>query len=217
MRVLLVDDHPITRQGLRAALAFAEDLEVVGEAGSGSDAVDAVERLRPDVAFMDLRMPGSSGIEAARQIHERYPATKVVIFTVDESRASLAEALRAGVSGYLLKDVGPDELIDAARLVMAGETCVHPRLQEAYRDELEAMAREARERESEPAPVQALTALEIRILKQVAQGATASQLAARFGMSQEGLRADVDRIFEKLSATDRAQAVAIAVRRRLID
>jgi DNA-binding NarL/FixJ family response regulator len=214
VRVLIVDDHPITRQGLRAALGFAEDLEVVGEAGSGPEAVEAVERLRPDVTFMDLRMPGASGIEAARQIHLSHPETKVVIFTVDESRASLAEALRAGVSGYLLKDVGPDELIDAARRVVAGETCVHPRLQEAYREELEAMARDARERE--PELPEALTPLEVRILQQVAEGATASQLAARLGMSQEALRADVDRIFEKLSATDRAQAVAIAVRRGLI-
>jgi DNA-binding NarL/FixJ family response regulator len=214
VRVLIVDDHPITRQGLRAALGFAEDLEVVGEAGSGSEAVEAVEQLRPDVTFMDLRMPGASGIEAARQIHHTHPETKVIIFTVDESRASLAEALRAGVSGYLLKDVGPDELIDAARRVVAGETCVHPRLQEAYREELEAMARDARERE--PELPETLTPLEVRILQQVAEGATASQLAARLGMSQEALRADVDRIFEKLAATDRAQAVAIAVRRGLI-
>jgi DNA-binding NarL/FixJ family response regulator len=215
VRVLIADDHPITRQGLRAALGFAEDMDVVGEAGSGSEAIDAVDRLRPDVAFMDLRMPGSSGIEAARQIHRRHPETKVVIFTVDESRASLAEALRAGVSGYLLKDVGPDELIDAARRVVAGETCVHPKLQEAYREELAAMERDVREHE--PESVDVLTALEVRILKLVAEGATVSQLAARLGMSQESLRADVDRIFEKLSATDRAQAVAIAVRRGLID
>ncbi|HZA60244.1 MAG TPA: response regulator transcription factor, partial [Actinomycetota bacterium] len=112
MRVLIVDDHPVTRDGLRAALGTAEDVEVVGEAASGEEAVTAVGQLTPDVVFMDVRMPGMNGIEATRAIRQDHPETRVVLFTVDESRASIAEAIQAGVSGYLLKDVGVDELVN---------------------------------------------------------------------------------------------------------
>src|SRR5690242_1734216 len=115
MRVLIVDDHPITRDGLRTALSMSSDMEIVGEAGSGEDAVEAVDRLAPDVVFMDVRMPGMGGLAATRAIREAHPETKVILFTVEESRAAIAEAIRAGVSGYLLKDVSAEDLVRAAK------------------------------------------------------------------------------------------------------
>src|SRR5437660_12405129 len=108
MRVVIVDDHPITRQGLRAAFAVTEDVEVVGEASTGEQAVILVDELLPDVVFMDIRMPGMSGLEATRAIREQHPEVKVIVFRVAESRASVAEALRAGVAGYMLKDGAAD-------------------------------------------------------------------------------------------------------------
>ena len=103
MRILIVDDHPVTRDGLRAALSGGgNDIEVVGEAASGEAALEIVARLKPDVIFMDVRMPGMGGIEATRAIHEVLPDAKVVLFTIDESRASVSDAIQAGVSGYLL-------------------------------------------------------------------------------------------------------------------
>src|SRR5262245_59280863 len=121
MRVVIVDDHPVTRQGLRAAFAVAEDVEVVGEASSGEQAVTVVDETLPDVVFMDVRMPGMNGLEATRTIRAQHPEVKVVVFSVDESRASVSEAIRAGVSGYLLKDVGADELERAGRLALEGK------------------------------------------------------------------------------------------------
>jgi DNA-binding NarL/FixJ family response regulator len=111
MRVLIVDDHPVTRDGLRSALSTSDEVEIVGEATSGEEAIEAVKELSPDVVFMDVRMPGISGIQATKDIRSIRPDTKIILFTVEESRAAIADAIRAGVSGYLLKDVSAAELI----------------------------------------------------------------------------------------------------------
>ncbi|HYH27660.1 MAG TPA: response regulator transcription factor [Actinomycetota bacterium] len=208
MRVLIVDDHPVTRDGLRAALGTADDLEIVGEASSGEDAVKAVGELTPDVVFMDVRMPGMSGIEATRAIRTEHPETRVVLFTVDESRASIAEAIQAGVSGYLLKDVGVDELISAARLAVEGKAVIHPSLTQAFIEEVQLV-----ERKSE-AP---LSRREIEILQKVAYGATTKEVADQLGISPHTVKTHLERIFEKLGANDRAQAVAIAIRKGLVE
>ena len=120
IRVLIVDDHPVTREGLHAALDLSEDVEVVGEAQSGEEAVEQARVLSPDIVYMDVRMPGMGGIEATKAIREASPDTRVILFTVDESRASISEAIQAGVSGYLLKDASADELVNAARLALEG-------------------------------------------------------------------------------------------------
>ncbi len=141
MRVLIVDDHPITRDGIRSALAGAQDLEVVGEATTGEEAIAIAEKTVPDVVFMDVRLPGIGGLEATKAIRSRLPGTKIIMFTVDESRAAVMDAVRAGVSGYLLKDVGADELINAARLVAGGKAVIHPALTRAFLGEIEDSAR----------------------------------------------------------------------------
>src|SRR6266508_6709566 len=120
MRVLIVDDHPVTRDGLRSALSTSDDVEVVGESSNGEEAVEAVKELSPEVVFMDVRMPGMDGLETTRVIRDIAPDTKVILFTIEESRAAIADAIRAGVSGYLLKDVSASELIKAARLALEG-------------------------------------------------------------------------------------------------
>jgi len=116
IKILIVDDHPVTREGLHSALDLEEGVQVIGEAASGEEAVTSAGDLRPDVVFMDVRMPGMGGIEATRAIKQVSPDSKVILFTVDESRASISEAIQAGVSGYLLKDASADELVNAARL-----------------------------------------------------------------------------------------------------
>jgi DNA-binding NarL/FixJ family response regulator len=103
MRILIVDDHPVTRDGLRSALSITDEVDIVGEAASGEEAIEAVDKLKPEVVFMDVRMPGIGGIEATRIIKQENPDTKVILFTVDESRQAISEAIQAGVSGYLLK------------------------------------------------------------------------------------------------------------------
>ena len=209
MRVLIVDDHPITRDGIRTALAGSGDLEVVGEATTGEEAIDVAERTVPDVVFMDVRLPGMGGLEATRAIRRRHPDTKVIMFTVDESRAAVMDAVRAGVSGYLLKDVEADELINAARLVAGGKAVIHPALTKAFLGEMadETPAGEAN----------TLSKRESEILQRVAYGSTTKEVARDLGISPHTVKTHLERIFEKLGASDRAQAVAIALRRGLVE
>jgi DNA-binding NarL/FixJ family response regulator len=208
MRVMIVDDHPVTRDGLRAALGTAEDVEVVGEASSGEEAVKVVTEVEPDVVFMDVRMPGMNGIEATKAIRQGNPDTRVILFTVDESRASIAEAIQAGVSGYLLKDVGVDELVHAARLALEGKAVIHPTLTQAFIEEVRLVDRK---------PEAPLSRREIEILQRVAYGATTKEVADKLGISPHTVKTHLERIFEKLGANDRAQAVAIAIRQGLVE
>jgi DNA-binding NarL/FixJ family response regulator len=208
MRILIVDDHPITRDGLRTALSLTDDVEVVGEAASGEEAIEVVEDSKPDIIFMDVRMPGMNGIQATKVIRERHPETKVILFTVDESRASISEAIQAGVSGYLLKDVGVGELVNAARLAMQGKAVIHPSLTQAFIEEVRLVDRK---------PEAPLSPREIEILQQVAYGSTTKEVADSLGISFHTVKTHLERIFEKLGANDRAQAVAIAIRQGLVD
>jgi DNA-binding NarL/FixJ family response regulator len=208
MRILIVDDHPITRDGLRTALTLTDEVEVVGEAASGEEAIAAVEDAKPDVIFMDVRMPGMNGIQATKVIRERHPETKVILFTVDESRASISEAIQAGVSGYLLKDVGVGELVNAARLAMQGKAVIHPSLTQAFIEEVRLVERR---------PEAPLSPREIEILQLVAYGSTTKEVADSLGISFHTVKTHLERIFEKLGANDRAQAVAIAIRQGLVE
>jgi DNA-binding NarL/FixJ family response regulator len=209
INVLIVDDHPVTREGLHAALDVEEGVVVVGEASSGEEAVEQAGQLRPDVVFMDVRMPGMGGIEAAKAIRAASPDTKVILVTVDESRASIAEAIQAGVSGYLLKDTSADELVNAARLAVEGKAVIHPQLTRAFIEEVQVT-----EKRSDAA---ALSRREKEILQKVAYGATTKEVAQDLGISPHTVKTHLERIFEKLGANDRAQAVAIAIRSRIVD
>jgi DNA-binding NarL/FixJ family response regulator len=209
MRVLIVDDHPVTRDGLKTAFGISDEIDVVGEAGSGEEAIKLAQDLSPDVIFMDVRMPGMNGIQATRIIRERRPDTKVILFTIDESRASVAEAIQAGVSGYLLKDAGVTELVNAAKQAMAGKAVIHPTLTQAFIEEVQLVDRKPSE-----AP---LSPREIEILQKVAYGATTKEVADQLGISFHTVKTHLERIFEKLGANDRAQAVAIAIRQGLVE
>jgi DNA-binding NarL/FixJ family response regulator len=208
MKVLIVDDHPVTRQGLRSALGASKEVEVVGESSNGDEAVEAVKQLHPHVVFMDVRMPGMSGIEATKEIREAAPDTKVILFTVEESRAAIADAIRAGVSGYLLKDVSAGELIQAAKLALEGKAVIHPTLTRAFIEEVQYV---------EQRPETPLSRRESQILQKVAYGATTKEVAHDLQISPHTVKTHLERIFEKLGANDRAQAVAIALRKGLVD
>jgi DNA-binding NarL/FixJ family response regulator len=207
--ILIVDDHPVTREGLHAALDLSEDVVVVGEAASGEEAVDVVRDQAPDIVFMDVRMPGMGGIEATRAIRQACPDTRVILFTVDESRSSIAEAIQAGVSGYLLKDASAEELVNAARLALEGKAVIHPQLTRAFIEEVQLA-------EKRP-EVAALSRREKEILQKVAYGATTKEVAHDLGISPHTVKTHLERIFEKLGANDRAQAVAIAIRGGLVE
>jgi DNA-binding NarL/FixJ family response regulator len=208
MRVLIVDDHPVTRDGLRSALSSSEEVEIVGEAGSGEEAIKLVAEAKPDVVFMDVRLPGMSGIEATRHILESTPDVHVIVFTVEESRTALADAMRAGVSGYLLKDSSSTELVHSAKLAMEGKVVIHPTLTRAFIEEVQYL---------DHRPDTPLSRRESEILQKVAYGASTKEVAHALGISPHTVKTHLERIFEKLGANDRAQAVAIALRRGLVD
>jgi DNA-binding NarL/FixJ family response regulator len=208
MRVLIVDDHPVTRDGLRSALSTSDDVDIVGEATNGAEAIEAVKELSPEVVFMDVRMPGMDGLEATRVIRDIAPDTKVILFTIEESRAAIADAIRAGVSGYLLKDVSATELIQAARLALEGKAVIHPTLTRAFIEEIQYV---------ETPRETPLSRRESQILQKVAYGATTKEVAHDLNISPHTVKTHLERIFEKLGANDRAQAVAIALRKGLVD
>jgi DNA-binding NarL/FixJ family response regulator len=211
IRALIVDDHPVTREGLRTALELSDDVVVVvGEASSGEEAVERARELGPDVVFMDVRMPGMDGIEATRRIRQAAPTTKVILITIDESRGAISEAIQAGVSGYLLKDASPDTLVDAARNAIEGNAVIHPQLTKTFIEEVRMGEGEGGAR-STP-----LSKREREILQKVADGSTTRQVASELGISPHTVKTHLERIFEKLGANDRAQAVAIAIRTGIV-
>ena len=209
IRALIVDDHPVTRDGLRTALELSDEVSIVGEASTGEEAIDRVEQLTPDVVFMDVRMPGIGGIEATRKIRQVSPDTRVILFTVDESRNAISEAIQAGVSGYLLKDASAEELVDAAKHAIEGKAVIHPQLTRAFIEEVQLA-----EKRPDVAP---LSRRETEILQKVAYGATTKEVARDLDISPHTVKTHLERIFEKLGANDRAQAVAIAIRSGLVE
>jgi DNA-binding NarL/FixJ family response regulator len=210
IRALIVDDHPVTREGLRTALELSEDqVVVVGEAASGEEAIERARELTPDVVFMDVRMPGMDGIEATRRIREAAPDTKVILITIDESRGAISEAIQAGVSGYLLKDASPDALVDAAKNAIEGNAVIHPQLTKTFIEEVRLV-------EPGEGGVTPLSKREREILQKVADGSTTRQVANELGISPHTVKTHLERIFEKLGANDRAQAVAMAIRQGIV-
>ena len=211
IRALIVDDHPVTREGLRTLLELSgeEVVVVVGEAGSGEEAVAQVVQLEPDVVFMDVRMPGMSGIEATKKIRSANPETKIILITIDESRGAISEAIQAGVSGYLLKDASSEALVDAARQAVEGRAVIHPQLTKTFIEEVQ---------HADEAPsTTPLSKREKEILQMVANGSTTKEVARDLGISPHTVKTHLERIFEKLGANDRAQAVAIAIRTGLVE
>ena len=210
VRVLIVDDHAIVRKGIRALLSEADGFEVVGEADNGQEAVLRAEECSPDVILMDLLMPVMDGIEATRQITSRRPKTRVLVLTSFAADNKVFPAIKAGASGYLLKDSSPDELVRAIRQVHRGEPSLHPTIARKLLQEV------AHPAELQPAP-EALTAREMEVLRLIAQGLSNQEIADRLVVSEPTVRAHVSRILGKLHLASRTQAALYAVREGLTD
>src|SRR5690349_24241425 len=217
VRVLVVDDHSLVRAGFRSILGDEDDIDVVGEAKDGAEAVAAAARELPDVVLMDIRMPGMDGLEATRLItaHPRLHGTKVIVLTTFDLDEYVFGALKAGASAFLLKGVEPPVLIDAVRTVAAGEALLEPsatrRLIEAYVGGQQEAASPA----GFPLP-ESLTAREVEILKLIAAGLTNTEIAERLFISPLTCKSHVSRILMKLDARDRTQLVVLAYESGLI-
>jgi DNA-binding NarL/FixJ family response regulator len=211
IRVLLVDDHAILREGLRALLRFSAGVEVVGEARDGAEAVERVGELHPDIVLMDIGMPGMNGIEATRIIRQRYPQTRVLILTQHEERQYLLPLLQAGASGYVLKRALGVDLIAALRSVARGEAFLYPDVVTALVEEVQRQDAEPREN-----PV-GLTPREREILKLIALGHRNPQIAAALFLSQKTVEWHRGNLMSKLGAHNTAALVRYAMRHGLID
>lgn len=203
IRIVVADDHPLFRDGLRTLAALEDGLELVGEAETGAVAVELALDLEPDVVVMDLHMPGLNGIEATRRIVESQPDVGVLVLTMFEDEDSVFAAMRAGARGYLLKGAGHDEVVRAVEAVARGEAIFGPSIAARV---IEFFSRPAQP----PQPFPELTEREREILELIAQGRSNGDIAAHFVLSPKTVRNNVSSIFTKLRVADRAQAIVRA-------
>lgn len=212
IRVVLVDDQELMRVGFRMVLGAQEDMEVVGEAGNGRDAVELIERLRPDVALMDVRMPVLDGVEATKLITER-TATRVLVMTTFDLDEYALSALRSGASGFLLKDTPPDHLVSALRSVASGDAVVSPsvtrRLLDRFLGSGSGQLRDA-------SMLDVLTEREREVLVLIAHGLSNTEIARKLFLSEATVKTHVGRVLAKLGLRDRVQGVVLAYETGLV-
>lgn len=210
IRVIIVDDHVVVRRGLCSMLADAEDVEIVGEASDSGEAIERVMHLYPDILLLDIRMPGMDGLRLLRCLKERLPDLKVIILTNYDDEQFLLEAFRSGAYGYLMKNVGREDLLEALRTTYQGKRMLSPELIDKVLERFVELGRHQVMDQFN------LSEKEIELLGLVAEGATNRQIAERLYWSESTVKRKLSDVFEKLDVSDRAQAIAAAVRRGLI-
>ncbi len=208
IRVLIADDHPVVREGLAAMLARQPDIDVVGEATDGIEAVERAETLSPDVILMDLQMPRLGGVEAIKQIRARHPQMQMIVLTTYGDDDSIFQGIAAGARGYLLKDSPRDELFRAVRAVARGESLLQPAVTTRL---LDRFARPKGEHGQEM-----LTERELDVLRLLAKGSSNKQVGVQLHISESTVKTHVANIFQKLGVTDRTEAATVALSRGLI-
>ncbi len=215
LRVLVCDDHALFRRGLQMVLDQEEDLELVGEASDGVEVVERAQELMPDVILMDVRMPKRSGIEAATEIKDVLPHVKILMLTISDEEADLYEAIKAGASGYLLKEIPIEEVADAIRSVWAGQSRISPSMASKLLTEFAAISKASGEKPQMPAPK--LTDREMEVLGLVAQGLNNRDIARQLYISENTVKNHIRNILEKLHLHSRMEAVVYAVREKMIE
>jgi len=206
IRVFLVDDHPVVREGLRSLLASFPDIEVVGEAGDAFAIASQVQATRPDVLLLDIRLGNASGLEAARLLRRNQPSVKIIILTTYDDAEYLQQALAADVHGYLLKSASHEQLAEAIRAVHRGERLLSPPLLGKVMEEFGRLARDKSRQDSR------LSDQELQVLRQIAAGATNREIAERLFWSEVTVKRKIQDIIEKLGVANRAEAIAEAIR-----
>lgn len=210
IRVLVVDDHTIVRQGLRALLSGCEGIEVVGEAATGIEAIQEVEKRAPDVVLMDLVMPEMDGIEAINRITLEYPKIRILVITTFRSEDLVFPAIKAGAHGYLLKDSGSGQVEEAIRDVHRGQPSLHPDIARMLMQEVRP------KRPKSPAP-DPLTPRELEVLSMLARGMSNKEIAEEFVIAEVTVRSHISRILDKLHLANRVQATLYALREGMVD
>ncbi len=213
IRVLICDDHALFRRGLVMVLSSEDDIEVAAEAEDGLDAVRKAEEHAPDVVLMDVRMPKLSGIEATRAIAESVPTTKIIMLTVSDEEDDLYEAVKAGAAGYLLKEISIEEVAEAIRAVVTGQSLISPSMASKLLTEFSNLAKQAEQKMIVPR----LTERETQVLRLVAKGLSNREIGEELFISENTVKNHVRNMLEKLHLHSRMEAVVYAVREKLLD
>jgi DNA-binding NarL/FixJ family response regulator len=213
IRVLIADDQSLVRAGFRLVLENHDDIEVVGEASNGHEAVHGTSRLEPDVVLMDIRMPELDGIAATAQLTERHPAARVLVLTTYDLDEYVYDALQAGASGFLLKDTPPEQLAGGIRAVAAGEALLAPTV---TRRLIEEFARVGPANRARPDGLDELTPRELEVLRLLARGMSNAEIAAHFVLGETTVKTHVAHVLNKLGLRDRVQAVVLAYESGLV-
>ena len=209
IRIIIADDHPIVREGLATVLNQEEDLEVVGQAGNGLDAVAQARELQPDIILMDLQMPEMDGVAAIEKIKEESPAIGIIILTTYDTDDYIFRGIEAGARGYLLKDSPPAEVLKAIRAVHQGESLIQPRVAGRLLDRFSELSRA-------PAQVEILSPREVQVLQLIAKSAVNKEIATELLIGESTVKTHIIHIFNKLGVKGRTEAVAEAARRGII-
>jgi two-component system NarL family response regulator len=215
IRVLVVDDHALFRRGLEMVLAQESDIEVVGEAADGSEAVTMAVDMAPDIVLMDVRMPRRGGIDATSAIKEAVPSAKIVMLTISDEEADLYDAIKAGAMGYLLKEISIDEVASAIRAVYNGQSLISPSMASKLLTEFASMIKKTDDRPQLPTP--RLTDREMEVLRLVAKGMNNRDIAKQLFISENTVKNHIRNILEKLQLHSRMEAVVYAVREKLLE
>jgi len=212
IRILLVDDHPLLRQGIRKVLEFEPEMKVVGEAGTGEEALKLARNLQPLIIIMDINLPDISGIETTRLIKTELPDTKVLALTIHDNDEYVVQMVRAGATGYILKDVDPGGLVKAVRAAAAGESYLSPSIAGKVFDALNRLARQGESRPRE----RLLTNREQEVLELIVQGCSNAKIAELLVISEKTVKNHVTSVLRKLDVKDRTQAAVYALKNKLV-
>jgi DNA-binding NarL/FixJ family response regulator len=211
IRILIADDHHVVRRGLTFFLKTQKDIEIIGEAGNGSEAVELARTLKPDLILMDLVMPEMDGIQATKMIKTEMPEIKIMMLTSFSDQDHVIPALEAGASGYQLKDIEPDELINCIRKIMSGENQLHPKATSHL------LANLSNKESNEKPLIDQLTKRELDVLREIAKGKSNKEIASTLFITEKTVKTHVSNLLAKLELADRTQAALFAVKNQLVE
>ena len=217
IKILLCDDHNLVREGFAKMLELEEDFLVVGQAASADEALIKARQLKPDIILMDIKLQGINGIEATRMIKAEIPQTEVIILSMYDEEEYVRESVKAGATGYVLKDISQEELIRNIKVVHSGGSYIQPSLARKVLQDLASMGKSRSSSQSRESTIRELSDREIEVLQHVADGKSNKEVAAALTISEKTVKAHLRSIFRKLEVGDRAQAVATAMRRGLVE
>jgi DNA-binding NarL/FixJ family response regulator len=216
IRVLVVDDHALFRRGLQMVLGAEDDIEVVGEASDGTEALKVAAETTPDIVLMDVRMPRRGGIDATMAIKDAVPSAKIIMLTISDEEGDLFDAIKAGAMGYLLKEISIEEVASAVRAVFTGQSLISPSMASKLLTEFATMVRKDDDRQQQ-VPTPRLTDREMEVLKLVAKGMNNRDIAKKLFISENTVKNHIRNILEKLQLHSRMEAVVYAVREKLLE